>query len=123
MNLKNQKRYSGILAKELKQFISQGKRRFYLREIVEASHVPLSDAEDFFIPLLEKNKIEGSLEVRCPTCGAALGTYMRFPEIPEELTCEFCEEDFPRETECLEIVLEVKDKFFRDPENASNTTR
>jgi len=121
--LKNQKPYSNILAKELKEFFLQGKKKFYLREIVEASHVSFSDAEDFFIPLLEKNKIEGSLEVRCPTCGASLGIYSRFPEIPEELTCEFCEKDFPKEIECLEVVLEVKGKFFRDRKRTSEPPR
>lgn len=101
------------LAKKLEKFISQGGRRFYFREFVEETRVSRLEAEDFFIPLLKENEIEGSLEVRCPKCDAELGTFKRYPEIPEELTCELCGTEFLKSSEYLEIVLEVKGKFFR----------
>jgi len=101
------------LTKKLEEFLSQGRNKFYLRDIVEEAHVSIIDAEDFFIPLLKENEIEGRLEVRCPKCGAELGTFKRFPEIPEELNCELCETEFTRSSDYVEIVLEVAGKFFR----------
>jgi len=112
--LKDQKECSRIiLAKKLKEFVSQGRKKFYLRDIIEEAHVSILDAEDFFIPLLKEDEIEGSLEVRCPNCGAELGIFKRYPEIPEELTCELCGTEFPRSPDYLEIILEIKGKFFR----------
>ena len=101
------------MKKKLEEFVSQGRNKFYLREIVEEAQVTVVEAEDFFIPLLKENELEGNLEVRCPTCGADLGTYKRYPEIPEKLSCEICGTEFPRSDEYLNIVLEVKGKFFR----------
>jgi len=101
------------LAKKLEEFLSQGRNKFYLRDIVEEAHVTVVEAESFFIPLLKENELEGNLEVRCPTCGAELGTYKRYPEVPEKLSCELCGTEFPRSDEYLNIVLEVKGKFFR----------
>lgn len=122
--MQNQKNYSrNSLAKKLKEFLSQGRNKFYLRDIVEEAHVSLLDAEDFFIPLLKENELEGSLEVRCPNCGAELGTFKRYPEIPEELTCELCQTDFPRSSDFVEIILEViGKKFFRAQEISSTST-
>jgi hypothetical protein len=120
--LGNQKEYSrSTLKKKLEEFVSQGRDKFYLREIVEEAHVTVVEAEDFFIPLLRENELEGNLEVRCPTCGADLGTYKRYPEIPEKLSCENCGTEFPRSDEYLNIVLEVKGKFFRAQEISSTS--
>jgi len=101
------------LVKKLKEFLSRGRNKFYLREIAEEAQVSLFDAEDFFIPLLKENEVEGSLEVRCPKCGAELGTFKTYPEIPEELTCELCGAEFPRSSDYMEILMEVTGKFFR----------
>ncbi|RLI42250.1 hypothetical protein DRO69_10600 [Candidatus Bathyarchaeota archaeon] len=112
--MRNQKKSSrSILVRKVEEFLSQGRNKFYLREIVEEAHVSLIDAENFFLPLLKEHEVKGFLEVRCPTCEAELGTYKRYPEIPEELFCEFCETEFPRSSEYVEIVLEVVGKFFR----------
>ena len=114
MGLQNQKESSrNSLRKKVEEFLSEGRSKFYLRDIVEEAHVSMLDAEDFFIPLLKENELEGSLEVRCPKCGAGLGIFKRYPEIPEELTCELCETEFPRSSDYVEIVLEVAGKFFR----------
>lgn len=113
----DQRKYSrSSLARKVEEFISEGKNRFYLFEIVEEADVSLLDAEDFFIPLLKENKIEGTLEVRCPKCGAALGTYKGYPDVPEEITCELCETEFPKSSNVLQVILEVKGKFFRAQE-------
>ena len=110
----NQKKCSWIsLVKKLEEFLSQGRNKFYLRDIVEEAHVPLVDAEDFFIPLLKENEVEGSLEVRCPNCATELGTFKRYPEIPEKLYCELCGTDFSKSSDYMEVVLEVTGKFFR----------
>ena len=101
------------MKRKIKEFLSQGRNKFYLREIVEEAHVSMRDAEDFFIPILEESKIEGSLEVRCPNCGADQGTFKKYHEIPSEIECEICGYEFPRSDEYLNIVLEVKGKFFR----------
>lgn len=120
----NQKKCSrSTLKKKLEEFVSQGRNKFYLREIVEEAHVTVVEAENFFIPLLKENELEGNLEVRCPTCGADLGTYKRYPEIPEKLSCELCGTEFPRSDEYLNIVLEVKGKFFRDQRRSSSFNR
>jgi ribosomal protein S27E len=106
------------LESKLKEFLSQGRNKFYLRDFVEYAKVSLLEAEDFFIPLLKENEIEGSLEVRCPSCGAELGTYKKYLDVPEDITCELCGEEFPRSSDFLEIVLEVKGKFFRAREGS-----
>lgn len=114
---------SNTLKRKLKEFLSQGRNKFYLREFVEEAHITIVEAEDFFLPLLKKNEIEGSLEVRCPSCGASLGTYKKYLDVPEEITCELCGEDFPRSDDFLEIVLEVKGKFFRPQEKPIEPNR
>ena len=102
-----------FLKKKIKEFLSQGRNKFYLHEIVEEAHVSVRDAEEFLIPLLEENKIEGNLEVRCPNCGADQGTFKKYHEIPPEMECEICGYEFLRSDEYLNVVLEVKGKFFR----------
>jgi len=119
MCLRDRKDYSqNILKRKLKEFLSQGRNKFYLRDFVEEAHVTLTEAEDFFIPLLKENEIEGSLEVRCPKCGAELGTYKKYFDVPVEITCELCGEEFSRSSDFMEIVLEVKGKFFRPTEGS-----
>ena len=124
MSLQNKKESSrNSLRKKVEEFLSEGRSKFYLRDIVEEANVSLLDAEDFFIPLLKENELEGSLEVKCPNCGAELGTFKRYPEIPEELTCELCQADFPRSSDFMEIILEVTGKnFFRAQEISPTST-
>lgn len=110
----SQKKFSqSFLKRKIKEFISQGRSKFYLREMIEEAHVSMREAEDFLIPLLEENKIEGSLELRCPNCGADQGTFKKYHEIPSEMECEICGYEFPRSEDYINIVLEVKAKFFR----------
>lgn len=104
------------LEKKIEEFISKGRNRFHLREMVEETHVSLREAEDFLIPLLEENKIEGKLELRCPNCEADQGSFKKFYEIPEETECEICGHKFSRSDEYLDILLEVRGKFFRSQE-------
>ena len=92
---------------------SEGKKTFYLSEFAEKAKMPIQDVEDFFIPLLKVGKVEGRLEIRCPQCGRDQGEFKKVSEIPDEITCEICQYEFPRGSESLEIVLEVKDRFFR----------
>lgn len=101
------------LINKIEEYLQQGKRRFCLREISEDANVSLIEAENFFIPILKKNELEGSLEIRCPRCGTQIGTYKKYSEIPHEFECEFCEVSFPLSDNLLEVVLEVKKNFFR----------
>ena len=101
------------LRKKIKEFLSQGKSRFYLTEIVEESRVSIREAEDFFLPLLNRNQVEGTLQLRCPNCGAHQGSFRKYADIPSDIRCELCDYEFPRSDEYLDIVLEVKGKFFR----------
>ena len=122
--MKNQKECSrSILTRKLEEFLAQGKNKFYLRDVIEETRIPLVDIEDFFLPLLREDGIEGSLEVRCPNCGADLGSFKKYPEIPQELCCELCGTEFPRADEYLEIVLEIKGKFFRAQEKLLEDNR
>jgi hypothetical protein len=109
------------LERKIKEFISKGKKRFYLREMVEETDISMRDAEDFLIPLLEENKIEGKLELRCPNCEADQGSFKKFFEIPEETECEICGFRFPRSDEYLDIALEVRGEFFRSQEISFGT--
>ena len=121
-NLPNQIKCShSSLKKKIERFLSEGRNKFYLREMVEEAHVSMRDAEDFLIPLLGENKIEGSLEVRCPNCGADQGTFKMYHEIPPEIECEICGHNFPRSDEYLNIVLEVKGEFFRAQKISTST--
>lgn len=102
------------LKRKIEEFLSQGRSKFYFREMVEEAHVSVRDAEDFLLPLLEENKIEGALELRCPNCEADLGTFRKYYEVPKEIECEICGHKFPRSDDYLNIVLEVTGtKFFR----------
>lgn len=123
MNLPNQKNCSQTsLRNKLEEFLSQGRTKFYLRDITEEASVRLIDSEDFFIPLLKENELEGSLEVRCPNCSAELGIFKEYPQIPKELHCELCETEFSRSSDYVEIVLEVTEKFFRAQSNSFTTS-
>jgi len=106
-----------FLKRKIEEFVSQGRNKFYLHEVVEQTHISMREAEDFFVPLLEENKIEGSLELRCPNCGADQGTFKKYHQIPEEVECEICGFEFPRSDDYINVVLEVKGKFFRAQKN------
>lgn len=107
------------MKKKIEEFLSQDRHRFYLHEIAKEASVTMREAEDFFIPLLEENKIEGSLELRCPNCEAVQGTFKKYDQVPSEVECEHCGYSFPRSEDYLNIVLEVKGKFFRAQKIAS----
>jgi DNA-directed RNA polymerase subunit RPC12/RpoP len=106
----------------LKQFISEGRTRFYLSEFAEESNCPIKEVEDYFIPLLGNGKIEGRLELRCPNCGKDFGLFSKISEIPKTVNCEFCGYRFASAVEFTEIVLELKKPFFRDHEIISDDT-
>ena len=107
------------LNKLLRKFCREGKTRFYLSEFAEESNRPINEVEDYFIPLLGAGNIEGKLEVRCPNCGKDIGLFNRLSEIPENITCEFCGHNFSKAMEYIEMVLEIKERFFRDQESLS----
>jgi hypothetical protein len=97
INLSNPTKCSSTsLENKIRDFISHGKNRFYLREIVEEAQVSVVDAEDYLLPLLGENRVEGSLELRCPDCGADLGNFKKYNDIPTEIECEICGHHFPR---------------------------
>jgi hypothetical protein len=81
--------------------------------MIQEIGVSLNVAEDFLIPLLEENSIEGKLELRCPNCEAQLGVFENYNQIPQENECDICSHQFPKSDEYLNILLEVKGKFFR----------
>jgi hypothetical protein len=107
------------LNKTLKKFYAEGKNRFYLSEFITEAKVSIREAEDFFLPLLKKGKLEGKLEVRCPCCGKDVEAYDRMSQVPEEIECEICGCRFSKSKEYIEIILEVGDKFFRDQKCSS----
>ena len=109
-----------ILNETLKRFCQEGKTRFYLSEFVDEAKVSMSEAEDFFLPLLKRNELEGKLEVRCPSCGKDIEVYERISQIPDELECEMCGYVFSRSTQYIEVILEVAGGFFRGPKCASD---
>lgn len=113
--MSNQTDYSKTtLKRKIEEFLSQGRSKFYFREMVEEAQVSVQDAENFLIPLLERGNIEGRLELRCPNCEAQLGTFKKYREIPEKIECEICGHEFSRSEENMNIVLEVTGtKFFR----------
>jgi phage FluMu protein Com len=102
------------LTKELRKFISEGRTKFYLYEFTRASGSNIGEIEDFFLPLLKENEVEGSLEVKCPKCDYEIGTFKTYPDIPKKMNCELCGTSFDKTTECLEIIIDVKKKFFRN---------
>ena len=77
------------------------------------ANVSTQDLENFLIPLLGEGKIEGTLEIRCPDCGADLGSFKQYNDIPKENDCECCGNSFPISGDYLEILLEVTGDFFR----------
>jgi len=107
--------------KTLERFVKEGKTRFYLNEFVEDANITTRQAEDFFLPLLRKSKLEGELEVRCPNCGKDIGIYDKMSQIPEQIECEICGCSFGRSSEYIEIILEVKGEFFRGPSYSPNS--
>lgn len=111
------------LNETLKRFCEEGRKRFYLDEFIIEAKVSVREAEDFFLPLLKKGKLEGKLEVRCPCCGKDVEIYDRMSQIPEEMECEICGCKFSKSMDYIEIILEVWDKFFRDQNCSSNFDR
>jgi predicted RNA-binding Zn-ribbon protein involved in translation (DUF1610 family) len=93
--------------------VIQRKRRIYFRELLKEADVSTEYLEDFLIPLLGEDKIEGKLEVHCPDCGADLGLFKKYADIPKENECETCGHSNPISDNYLEILLEVKGDFFR----------
>lgn len=112
-----------ILSETLERFYAEGRKRFYLNDFVTEAKVPVHIAEDFLLPLLKKDKLEGKLEVRCPSCGKDIEIYDRLSQIPEEVECEICGSTLSRSMEYIEVILEVKGKFFRDQKSTSNSDR
>jgi len=111
------------LNETLKKFCLEGKKRFYLSEFTIQAKVSIREAEDFFLPLLKKGKLEGKLEVRCPSCGKDVEIYDRISQVPEEIECEICGHEFSKSMDYIEIILEVKRKFFRDQKCSSSSYR
>jgi len=101
------------LSETLQKFSILGKTQFYLSELVEEAKVSTREAEDFIIPLLKRDVLEGKLELRCPNCGKDLGTYNKISDVPDEIECEICGYQFNKSLEYIEIILEIKGKFFR----------
>lgn len=110
--MKNQKDCSNSLENRIKSLI-ESRHRIYFREILKEANVSTQELEDFLIPLLGEGTIKGSLVVHCPDCGADLGSFKQYNEIPKENECEICGQAFPISDDYLDIVLEVKGKFFR----------
>ncbi len=93
--------------------VIQSKRKLYFRELSKEANVTTELLEDFLIPLLEEGKIEGKIELRCPDCGADLGRFDKYTDVPKETDCEYCGHTVPLSDNYLEILLEVKGDFFR----------
>lgn len=124
VKLKHHNEYlKNSLSKTLTKYGSEGKSPFYLSEFVQDTKVSIREAEDFFIPLLRSGDIVGKLEIRCPNCEKDIGTFKNLSKIPEEITCEICGYEFSRSLEYVEIVLEVKGKFFRAQKSFSTSHR
>lgn len=102
-----------ILRKKIEEFLSQGIDKFYLEEIAEKAQVSFQETEAYFLPLLKKNEIEGKLEVRCPNCEGHQGGFSKYTDIPRQMHCELCDHEFSRSDDYIDVVLEVKGKFFR----------
>ena len=107
------KQLKNTLNKTLEKFFSEGKTRFYLSEFASEAKTSIHEAENFIIPLLKEDELEGKLEVRCPNCGKDIEIYRRFIDIPDEIECEICGYRFHKSLEYIEIILEMKRKFFR----------
>ena len=104
---------SNISSRSRIKSVIQCKKRIYFRELKKEANVSTEDLEDFLIPLLGEGKIEGKLEVRCPDCGADLGVFKKYTDVPKENDCEICGHSNSLSDNYLEILLEVKGDFFR----------
>ncbi len=93
--------------------VLQGRKEIYFRELKRKAEVSTEELEDFLLPLLGEGVIDGKLELRCPSCGADLGSFPRYTDIPKENYCENCRHSNPFSDNYLEIVLEVKGDFFQ----------
>ncbi len=116
----NQNECSKSSSNERIKNVIKGKQRIYFRELLKQANVSMQELEDFLIPLLGEGKIEGNLEIRCPDCGADIGSFKHYNDIPKENECEYCGHSFPASDDYLEILLEVKGNFFRDQYCTSN---
>ncbi|MCL5949891.1 MAG: hypothetical protein M1490_05380, partial [Candidatus Bathyarchaeota archaeon] len=92
----------------------QEKKEIYFRELRKQAAVSTEELEDFLLPLLGEGTIDAKLELRCPNCGAELGTFTKYTDIPTENNCEMCGNSNPLSDNYLEIFLEVKGDFFRE---------
>ena len=100
------------LESKIKSLIEKrGKITF--RELLKEVNISTEELEDFLVPLLGEGTIEGRLELHCPDCGADLGSFKQYKDIPSENECEICGHSFPTSEDYLDILLEVKGKFFR----------
>lgn len=104
--------YSNSSANRIKTVL-QGKKEIYFRELKKIAEVSNEELEDFLLPLLGEGIIDCKLEVRCPNCGADLGYFRKYTDIPKKNYCEKCGHSNPFSENYLEIVLEVKGDFFR----------
>jgi hypothetical protein len=86
---------------------------------VKEANIPLNQVEDLLIHLLKKDELEAKVEIKCPRCGRDQGEYERLSQIPEELTCDICQYEFPKQVEDFQIVLEAKEGFFRKAHKTS----
>ncbi len=104
--------YSDSSANRIKAALN-GRKSITFRELRKKADVSTEELEDFLLPLLGEGVIEGKLEVRCSNCGADLGSYSKYTDVPKENDCEICGHSNPFSDDYLEIVLEVKADFFR----------
>ncbi len=93
--------------------VLQGTKEIYFRELKKKADVSTEELEDFLLPLLGEGTIIAKLELRCPNCGAELGSFTKYTDIPKTNNCEACGHTNPFSDNYLEIVLEVKGDFFR----------
>jgi hypothetical protein len=80
----------------------QGRKEIYFRELKRKAEVSTEELEDFLLPLLGEGVIDGKLELRCPSCGADLGSFPRYTDIPKENYCENCRHSNPFSDNYLE---------------------
>lgn len=115
----DQKNSLTSLSDIIKKLCSQGRNPFYLEDLVNEANIPLNQVEDLLVQLLKKDELEAKVEVKCPRCGRDQGEYERLSQIPEELSCDICQYEFPKQVEDFQIVLEVKESFFRKAHKVS----
>jgi hypothetical protein len=110
--LTSKQNFSNSSANRIKTVL-QGKKEIHFRELKKKADVSTEELEDFLLPLLGEGMIDAKLELRCPNCGADLGSFTKYTDIPKENNCETCGHSNPFSDSYLEIVLEVKGDFFR----------